>query len=513
METQAALSFPDVSNFMSQTYMDEQMQEVDQNQQSGNQLGLDVATAIQALDNRVTRIISSFDNILQSLTGKLDSVMRESNQSLTQITSLLEEQRRESRSREDILEEKFLLFDQKETNVEVEDSLFKMSGFLDELSTEIMNIKPSDANPLLDAIKGMPKWVIGTLIAMGVVTAAQLGLPEVDESTLAPGVGNGGDLSAEGDPNAAVINKGSATDYGSYKKVGGTISWRNNNPGNLVYSDFTKERGAIGYIPVGKYKFAVFPTLEAGKKAREDLIFNGMYRNMSLYEFSRKYTDTDQDAYLKALTDGLGLPKETKISDLSEEQRQKMLAIITKTEAFIPGVVVQDKDSNIEGKTSDLGSSDLSGTFKDLAKKYGAQITSLKRSPERNKEVGGAENSYHLTGQAADMVVPKENREALIKEAESMGLEAIRYDSHIHLEPAPNKKNLSQNTEPPIQGKPNTSGENLLNSTENDKKYKNQFAQNMLKISNGGAKQATSGDSSAKNDLVPAINLKNSMVA
>lgn len=56
---------------------------------------------------------------------------------------------------------------------------------------------------------------------------------------------------------------------GSFRKMGGSRSWRNNNPGNMEYGTFAKSHGAIGTDG----RFAIFPTEEAGRRAKEALIF------------------------------------------------------------------------------------------------------------------------------------------------------------------------------------------------------------------------------------------------
>lgn len=75
--------------------------------------------------------------------------------------------------------------------------------------------------------------------------------------------------------------------------------------------------------------------------------------------------------------------------------------------------------------------------FPQLAQAYGAQITSTTRSPERNAQVNGVPNSFHLTGQAGDFVVPQQNKPAFMAQARQMGWEAIDEGDHIHLEPPP----------------------------------------------------------------------------
>jgi hypothetical protein len=76
--------------------------------------------------------------------------------------------------------------------------------------------------------------------------------------------------------------------------------------------------------------------------------------------------------------------------------------------------------------------------YRSLAEGFpGAKITSLLRTPEHNKEVGGVGNSQHVAGTAGDFVLPKDERGSFIARAREMGLEAINEGDHIHLELPP----------------------------------------------------------------------------
>lgn len=74
------------------------------------------------------------------------------------------------------------------------------------------------------------------------------------------------------------------------------------------------------------------------------------------------------------------------------------------------------------------------GAVNDLAGKYGATITSGVRSPEHNAEVGGVPNSQHLTGTAADVVIPPDQKQAFIDDAKAKGLQPIDEGDHVHLQ-------------------------------------------------------------------------------
>lgn len=68
-------------------------------------------------------------------------------------------------------------------------------------------------------------------------------------------------------------------------------------------------------------------------------------------------------------------------------------------------------------------------------------IVSGYRCPEHNKAVGGAEHSYHMTGQAADVrAVLAEDAVALISNARRFGFRGIGiYKTFIHLDVGPRR--------------------------------------------------------------------------
>ncbi len=74
--------------------------------------------------------------------------------------------------------------------------------------------------------------------------------------------------------------------------------------------------------------------------------------------------------------------------------------------------------------------------FAALGQKYGIQPTSVTRTPEKNRQVGGVRNSYHLSGQAADFVVPQQFKAQFVADARANGFEAIDEGDHVHIEPA-----------------------------------------------------------------------------
>lgn len=90
------------------------------------------------------------------------------------------------------------------------------------------------------------------------------------------------------------------------------------------------------------------------------------------------------------------------------------------------------------------GGLDPVSDFPALASAYDAQVTSLRRSPDRNARVGGVQGSYHLTGEAGDFIVPQDRKAAFIQDARSRGYQAIDEGDHIHVEPPKRGMTMSQ---------------------------------------------------------------------
>ena len=63
-------------------------------------------------------------------------------------------------------------------------------------------------------------------------------------------------------------------------------------------------------------------------------------------------------------------------------------------------------------------------------------VTSWYRDPATNARVGGNARSWHLIGAAIDLVVPDEQKRALLWAARLAGLQAVDEGDHVHLEPS-----------------------------------------------------------------------------
>lgn len=62
-------------------------------------------------------------------------------------------------------------------------------------------------------------------------------------------------------------------------------------------------------------------------------------------------------------------------------------------------------------------------------------INSAYRTPAYNKRIGGANNSYHMKGQAFDIVIKDIPLDEICKQAQKIGINGIiRYNTFVHLD-------------------------------------------------------------------------------
>lgn len=122
----------------------------------------------------------------------------------------------------------------------------------------------------------------------------------------------------------------------SIRRSGGSLAWRNNNPGNLVYGPKTQGWGAIGKGPRG---FAIFPDEQTGRNALDSLLRTS-YANMSIVSTIYKYApphENDVRLYLNRLKGMTGLNLNTKIGNLNADQMDKVKEAICVIEGWREG--------------------------------------------------------------------------------------------------------------------------------------------------------------------------------
>lgn len=120
------------------------------------------------------------------------------------------------------------------------------------------------------------------------------------------------------------------------ERRGGTLAWRNNNPGCIRYSDHAVELGATGKAN----GFAVFPDEATGMRAIESLLQSEKYCDLTIGAAITKYApphENDTDSYIRKVCGMTGLPNTLKIRNLNNEQMKHVVHAIRTIEGWIVG--------------------------------------------------------------------------------------------------------------------------------------------------------------------------------
>jgi len=119
-------------------------------------------------------------------------------------------------------------------------------------------------------------------------------------------------------------------------RVGGSRSWRNNNPGNLKNYRFSKENGSIGH---DEQNFAIFPDEQTGQQARRKLLKGSKYRHLTLEQMARKYEPEEGrcEAYCRCIAKRSVLERIRVLGSLSDDEFDRMLAAMQCCEGWTSG--------------------------------------------------------------------------------------------------------------------------------------------------------------------------------
>jgi len=139
---------------------------------------------------------------------------------------------------------------------------------------------------------------------------------------------------------------------GSIVKRTGNRNWRNNNPGNLEHGDLAKKHGAIG----SDGRFAIFPSYEAGRAAKEELIFDSNrgrqlstkgdyganlgYKDKTLTQMIAAYAPSEDNnnvpLYQSTVLNSVG-GKNKRMSEYTAQERGLILDAMEKMEGYKKG--------------------------------------------------------------------------------------------------------------------------------------------------------------------------------
>ncbi|MER8461201.1 tape measure protein [Mesorhizobium sp. M1300] len=211
------------------------------------------------------------------------------------------------------------------------------------LGTDRFPIEPS---------RGLPAGWAATGPIGADTTAKTNRIGYVDPERFAPGITpNNGDLARAGESMGAGFTKVIASGKGftSFMNADGStvtrhgsFAWRNNNPGNIEDGRFT--RSQPGYLEGGG-RFAAFDTLENGRAARERLLFESpAYRDRTLESAINRYAppfENNTKGYTSQLAAAAGVSSQTRMSDMTAEQRRFLMMKQEEIEGFRVGKTFQ----------------------------------------------------------------------------------------------------------------------------------------------------------------------------
>ena len=145
-------------------------------------------------------------------------------------------------------------------------------------------------------------------------------------------------VSAEAKGNDVVYtNSDGSTDTRS----GGSRSWRNNNPGNMIQADGDGSIGSAGGSE--KHPFAVFPSEKAGTDAAVANLRTSKYQALTIADAIKTWAPSadgnDPVHYANTIATWTGIAATTKISSLTETQLGSVVGAIQRFEGWTPGTV------------------------------------------------------------------------------------------------------------------------------------------------------------------------------
>lgn len=142
-------------------------------------------------------------------------------------------------------------------------------------------------------------------------------------------------IKAEQGPGSSVIyfdDKGK-----KWIVEGGTRTWRNQNPGNLVMGKVSLRNN-----PIGKAGgFAVFPDYETGHKALIDLLLNE-FGTWNLIKLMQRYAPPNENntkKYIAFIKKKTGIDELILIKDYSKDGFQKLWKAIEQMEGWKKGTI------------------------------------------------------------------------------------------------------------------------------------------------------------------------------
>jgi hypothetical protein len=124
-----------------------------------------------------------------------------------------------------------------------------------------------------------------------------------------------------------------------FRFSGGTLAWRNHNPGNVWPGHISKKNNQIGVA----YKLAIFPDYQSGHDALLDVL-KITYGSYSIPEMMKKYApphENNTNKYVRFVQEAAGVKDKKKIKNFTDEEFEKLWKAIEKMESSKIGDVIE----------------------------------------------------------------------------------------------------------------------------------------------------------------------------
>ena len=125
-------------------------------------------------------------------------------------------------------------------------------------------------------------------------------------------------------------------------RVGGTMAWRNNNPGNIVFGSLARRMGAIG----DNHGMAVFPDYKTGCEASKALLLTPDYADLTIKEAIHRRsppTENNTRQLQRLICDMTDLSGKEVICRLPDEDMDSLLEAIQRKEGWEKGKIFLKK--------------------------------------------------------------------------------------------------------------------------------------------------------------------------
>jgi hypothetical protein len=132
-------------------------------------------------------------------------------------------------------------------------------------------------------------------------------------------------------------------------RTGGTLTWRNNNPGNLRPGSISSSHGSIGQA----HGFSVFPDAGTGGNAQVALLYTKTYQEKTVNQTIAAYapsTENNTPAYQQFVQNAVGVSGNTQLNTLSATQMGTLATTIRQYEGSKAGSVTHDYAENKQGE-------------------------------------------------------------------------------------------------------------------------------------------------------------------